>query len=357
MSTVHPLQPADKLRAFSEETQLVILEALSSRSFELSINPTEHCNFRCTYCYEDFAIGRMRPEIVGGIKKLLARKVPGLRHLRLSWFGGEPLLAASICLDIAGYAMQLCTSHGAQLSGGITTNGSLLDTALAAKLVALNHTQFQISLDGDQPYHDTVRLRADKSGSFDAIMGRLLALRDTDLKFKILLRLHVSGNNQESLRSLLRKLNALFPGDRRFEIGFHPLNDLGSPNKGQYLPVTHQDYAAIVRELRQELPGGLSGYDMVSANGESVHVCYASKPNALFIRADGRIGKCTVALSEGYNNIGRLDSEGQVQISERLMHKWTVGLRTLDPDDLRCPLSRGKEYFESEVRLPLATAK
>ena len=140
MSTVHPLLPAAKLRAFSEETQLEILEALSSRSFELSINPTEHCNFRCSYCYEDFAIGRMRPEIVGGIKKLLARKVPGLRHLRLSWFGGEPLLAANICLDIAGYAMQLCTTHGAQLSGGITTNGSLLDTALAEKLVSLNHT-------------------------------------------------------------------------------------------------------------------------------------------------------------------------------------------------------------------------
>ncbi len=348
MSTVQPLRPLHELRSFSPETQFEILDALSRRSFELTLSPTEHCNFRCSYCYEDFAIGRMRPAVIAGVKKLLARKIPGLRRLRLSWFGGEPLLAANLCLDIAGYAMQLCTTHGVQLTGAVTTNGSLLDTALAGRFVALNHTQFQISLDGDQPYHDRVRLRADRSGSFNLITGNLLALRDTDLQFKITLRLHVSGDNQDSLRSLLRRLHGWFHGDRRFEIGFHPLNDLGSPNKDAYVPVTHEDYARRVRELQQEMPRELAAHDMICANGESVHVCYASKPNALFVRADGRVAKCTVALDERFNHLGRLNADGEVEISERLMHKWTVGLRTLDPIDLMCPLHKGREYFESQ---------
>ena len=59
---------------------------------QLILLPTEQCNFRCTYCYEDFAIGRMTPEVVSGVKNLIDRRADGLSHLQLSWFGGEPTL-------------------------------------------------------------------------------------------------------------------------------------------------------------------------------------------------------------------------------------------------------------------------
>jgi len=36
-----------------------ILATLNPKSLELILYPTEQCNFRCTYCYEDFLIGRM----------------------------------------------------------------------------------------------------------------------------------------------------------------------------------------------------------------------------------------------------------------------------------------------------------
>jgi len=34
---------------------------LNPKSLELTLYPTEKCNFRCVYCYEDFALGRMTP--------------------------------------------------------------------------------------------------------------------------------------------------------------------------------------------------------------------------------------------------------------------------------------------------------
>ena len=37
----------------------------------LFLLPTERCNFRCTYCYEDFNIGRMRPAVSAGVKALI----------------------------------------------------------------------------------------------------------------------------------------------------------------------------------------------------------------------------------------------------------------------------------------------
>ncbi|MFF7227919.1 hypothetical protein [Streptomyces sioyaensis] len=60
--------------AFEEE----LVAALTDRTLHLIILPTEQCNFRCTYCYEDFSVGRMGPETVQGVKRLLDRRLDGL---------------------------------------------------------------------------------------------------------------------------------------------------------------------------------------------------------------------------------------------------------------------------------------
>ena len=51
---------------------------LASNLLHLILMPTEQCNFRCTYCYEDFAHDRMSPRVVAGIKRLLTD--PDLHH-------------------------------------------------------------------------------------------------------------------------------------------------------------------------------------------------------------------------------------------------------------------------------------
>jgi wyosine [tRNA(Phe)-imidazoG37] synthetase (radical SAM superfamily) len=34
----------------------------SNRLLDLTLLPIEQCNFRCTYCYETFADGKMKPD-------------------------------------------------------------------------------------------------------------------------------------------------------------------------------------------------------------------------------------------------------------------------------------------------------
>ncbi|HVR96858.1 MAG TPA: radical SAM protein [Thermoanaerobaculia bacterium] len=58
---------------------------------ELILMPSEDCNFRCTYCYEDFARGTMIPDVREGIKNLVRKRIKKLNRLHISWFGGEPL--------------------------------------------------------------------------------------------------------------------------------------------------------------------------------------------------------------------------------------------------------------------------
>ncbi|MGP6240370.1 radical SAM protein [Cuniculiplasma sp. SKW4] len=94
----------------------------------LIILPTEKCNFRCIYCYEDFNIGLMKPEVEEGIKNLLKVRGPELRSLQIGWFGGEPLLEFQIIESIMSYILEsMPKSPYINIMSNITTNGFQLD--------------------------------------------------------------------------------------------------------------------------------------------------------------------------------------------------------------------------------------
>lgn len=65
----------------TEKQRRVADFALSSDRLHLILMATEQCNFRCVYCYEDFAIGRMRPWVVEGVKNLVATRIADISEL------------------------------------------------------------------------------------------------------------------------------------------------------------------------------------------------------------------------------------------------------------------------------------
>ena len=52
-------------------------------------------------------------------------------------------------------------------------------------------------------------------------------------------------------------------------------------------------------------------------------VCYAAKANSLVVRADGTLGKCTVALESDLNAIGRLEPDGSLSLDLDKFVAWT----------------------------------
>ena len=191
-----------RLEALPIATQAIVAETLLDRSLELYINPTEHCNFRCKYCYEDFAKGRMPASVIESVKRFLTKRTAGRQRLHLNWFGGEPLIATDIVLDLSRHAKAVCESNGTTLTGSVTTNGWNLTAGALAQLVDAGLAFYQITLDGDRESHDQMRVRADGKGTFETIWKNLTALHQTDLAFSILLRVHLRPGNFDSIRSL-----------------------------------------------------------------------------------------------------------------------------------------------------------
>ncbi len=214
----------------------LIVDALNNRRLTLILMSTEKCNFRCTYCYEDLKIGKMRKEVVKGICNLIAMRIKknSLESLEISWFGGEPLLALDVINEINRNAIKLCKTKEIPFTSGITTNAYRLNEQVFEQLVNKNVNFFHISLDGDQDMHDTTRRRADGKGTFKQIWDNLSMMQNTSYNFGVLLRLHVTEDNHKSMLALSKKINCQFADDKRFRINFRGLANYRGDNQEIY---------------------------------------------------------------------------------------------------------------------------
>jgi len=317
---------------------------INPRVQSLIILPTERCNFRCSYCYEDHAIGRMSESTIGAVERFLERRVASVGTLRLSWFGGEPLLHPAILLRLASHAKSLCEERGAKLlRGEVTTNGYLLSLPLAERLAAVNQCQFQISLDGWGSQHDCTRHLQGGRGTFERIWSNLLALRASELDLAVLVRVHLTRQNLESVGSLLANIASNLLGDSRFEVLLKPIDDLGgdcgSATSDLSLPVTER--AAIINGLTSQLVEAVpDARDRVwhYGAGSRTFPCYAAAANHLIIRSDGRLAKCTVAMDDPRNTIGHLRQDGTIDVDQQSFRAWLHGIETGDEEGLNCPL-------------------
>jgi heme d1 biosynthesis radical SAM protein NirJ len=154
-------------------------------------NLTRRCNLTCKHCYalsaDHHYPGELRTdEVYTVMDDLRAFKVPALI---LS--GGEPLLRPDL-FDIAARARQ----QGFYVA--LSTNGTLIDEAMAERIAQAGFDYVGISLDGLRATHDRFR-RLD--GAFDASLQALRLLKRLDVKLG--LRFTMTAMNAHDLPALL----------------------------------------------------------------------------------------------------------------------------------------------------------
>ena len=317
---------------------LLRISKASNKNFHLIILPTEKCNFRCTYCYENFATPRMKPEIISGIKKLLEKRIVDLEYLNISWFGGEPLVAKNIVLEISQYVKSLTSQyHQFNYLAQMTTNGYLLNYETATSLVNLGVRRYQISLDGPREIHNKSRIRADGKETYEQIWSNLLAIRDSSLPVSILLRIHFSGDTIQLLDPLIEDIKKEFLGDSRFSVFFKAIRRWGGANDDAIKVLSKKKEEQVIKSLNNKLFGKNTASSQ-KLNDPDNYVCYASRSNSLVIRSNGDIAKCTVALYDERNKVGTLEPDGTIKLISDRLAPWLRGLETLDFNTLGCPL-------------------
>jgi uncharacterized protein len=305
---------------------------------ELILMASEDCNFRCTYCYEDFARGTMIPEVREGIKSLVRQRIKKLNRLQISWFGGEPLYGWEAVQDLAPFFIEIADEHEVPFGSNMTTNGYLLTSDIADQLFAWRIRHFQVTLDGLPEHHNHSRPGRDGSATFERIFDNLKSLARRNEAFKVRLRLNYDKANASSLPKFIELLGNEFKHDPRFTLSLHAVGKWGGPNDENLEVCGAEDSALVRRDLLAEAKRqGVNFVTLRDTLQVGSHVCYAARPYNFLIGATGKVMKCTVALDkDAYNVVGRITPEGALELDDDRMALWTEPAFEQDSQCRKC---------------------
>ncbi|MCL1935582.1 MAG: radical SAM protein [Defluviitaleaceae bacterium] len=139
----------------------------------------QDCNLRCTYCYGDcgeyFDKGKMSVETALSSIDYLVKNSGRHKTLVVCFLGGEPLMNLPVVKAVVSYCKEKYEDKTFKFT--MTTNGTILNADIK-KFIKDNDISLQISLDGDKKAHDTNRIYANNTGSYDKIVKNTKDMRE-----------------------------------------------------------------------------------------------------------------------------------------------------------------------------------
>jgi len=155
-------------------------------------------------------------------------------------------------------------------------------------------------------------------------------MSNTPGQFRVLLRVHVTKENINRIPELLESIKLTFGHDARFKIFLKAIQNLGGYGSQFADSVGLPENDAKLAKMEEELRGPNEFWHPNS-------ICHASKLNSFIIRADGKISKCTTALYDEVNVIGKLEADGRMTLDRQKVLRWSRGLFNMDREVLYCP--------------------
>jgi len=334
--------------------------------FQLTINPTTNCNFKCWYCYENHNKNskmsfNIQKNVLLFIDNLL-KSDKLIRNFHISFFGGEPLLYFHECvLPIMTKSKEICQNYNVMFSTSFTTNGFLINQNIATELKKYFVEHIQITLDGHEKEHNLIRRNKNGSGSYKKIIENIFLLSKNSIK--VFIRINYSNKNIENIKNIAQDFlhfdtNAL----EYITFSFHKV---WQEKDTKILRDRVIDNINYFRELGFKATSNLIPNYVFNP-------CYADKRNHALINFNGDVFKCTARDFKTENKEGVLTENG-IQWNEKYYDRLNIKFKNIPcMDCIIMPIcnggcsqhaieNRGKNYcvynFDRERMLEVALYK
>jgi len=266
-----------------------------AQTVSLTICPTMGCNFDCPYCFEDHFAGKMSAEVQDDIVGLAERMLDAsnAKRLKVTWFGGEPLLAPEIIESLTERLMALVEERGGTYNADIITNGYLLSQEVADMLERCKVASAQITIDGLGATHDATRHLVGGGPTFERIVANL---RDVKMSFFVNVRHNVHEDNRHEMDELKAFVEKLAEESGN-EIEYYPApvsgNEVADERGGQVGLLCDSNESEV--SIRQEAGRFSRG---------SGHYCGAQSIWGVGIDERGNLQKCWEAVDKPHISFG-----------------------------------------------------
>lgn len=300
----------------------------SDKFYQLMINPTMNCNFKCWYCYESHIKGsKVSTDTLTKIEKYIFNifnEKTAIEYFHLSFFGGEPLLNYDdVVLPIMDYTYETANQFKKPLVISFTTNGFLIDDKMVEDFVKYGVKSLQISFDGNKENHDQTRFVTKTKGSYERIVNNLKSL--VRKRIKVALRVNYTEKNLLGLEDILESFSDLTGEDKKcITLSMNKVWQETAPNLFKIVDAFQEK----AREFGFVIPDALEANTVINS-------CYADKRNQSVINYNGDVYKCNARDFTKDRREGVL-KDGHIEWSDKYEERMNIKLK--NKPCLECPI-------------------
>lgn len=160
-----------------------------------TLNVTNDCTMRCSYCYSDKVKGTLKTETA---KKFIdtLKDLSDEKYLTFTFFGGEPLMASNRVVDIVNNYME-----DERIRFTIITNGSIYHPSIV-RVVNKKDISFNISIDVSEKIHNKTRVGINSSINFNLVRDNVRKYIE-ELKHPITLNVAITKELMDNVDELI----------------------------------------------------------------------------------------------------------------------------------------------------------
>ena len=286
---------------------------------------TEQCNFRCIYCPEDHVNKRFSEENWDSLYRHIEKNVRNGQYefVRISFFGGEPLLETSSILKFLDRLELLKNEYPEVVfKHEMTTNGYLLTPEIYDKLTRYDVKHYQITIDGFADVHNKTRPLVNGGGTWERIIENLKYINTKDDNVTINFRANISPLNQDSIQEFMDWSMQTFD-NKKFTFSAETViaNTENVPEElaTDYQSKEYQEIDTFMNHSNR----GFSKEEVKPLKLLGFSCRYATK-NFYTITTDGNISKCGEAAFGLTEVVGKLLPDGDFEFFDNYID-WTEG--------------------------------
>jgi uncharacterized protein len=280
----------------------------SETRLSFTIMPTNSCNFRCYYCYESLSkvdSPGMSESTLNDLLKMFAKLLEtGIyTHLKVDYYGGEPLLKLPNIIALQKATLELCKMHNVFLDSSIVTNGLLLTQETIALLLEHKILSAQVTLDGSEKTHNKRRrFPENPDKNYETIMENIF---NSPENFKINIRINLDKFNEGEQYDLVKDmmLKKIWPYKKNISFYIAHVRDRDNPNKDSLIPMD----SFLIEELEFRMWTVIEYNKIIPGNKAKFNFTYPSlfqnagcglalSKNSVVIDENGDFFKCWEAV-------------------------------------------------------------
>jgi uncharacterized protein len=326
-------QQEDELTAVVGENRAAIA---TDQTLFYAIAPSADCQLGCDYCGQAHTKAKMaQQQRTDALARLYAKldRDPHYRRVQVGWFGAEPLTGLHSIVALSAELVQETGRRGLAYDAKIVTNGLALTPDVFFQLRdACAVTDFEVTLDGTERFHDARRYTKKGHASYRLIVRNLEAIV-ADPRFaaggaELIVRCNVDARNHAGAEELVEELAArgLLPHVKFYT---SPIHSWG--NTAHHGALDHRTYAAFEIDILRRLMDKGARVRLVPSARKKI-VCMSLKRDAELVDAYGDVYNCSeVSQVAAYAEVkmyklDRLGSTGAPLVDQRPFSDWNDGI-------------------------------